>query len=34
MNHPLRAADDRAALIEGIQDGTIEVSNRPCTTYS
>ena len=25
MNPPLRAADDRAALIEGIQDGTIEV---------
>jgi len=25
MNPPLRAAEDRAALIEGIQDGTIEV---------
>jgi dihydroorotase len=25
MNPPLRAAEDRAALIEGIKDGTIEV---------
>lgn len=25
MNPPLRAAEDRAALIEGVQDGTIEV---------
>ena len=25
MNPPLRSADDRAALIEGIQDGTIEI---------